>query len=931
MRPKRTFNRFLYGTIFSFLILLSFSFNLDAQNYCGSSPVQVHGDLSVSGAKIVDQNGNPVSFAGNSHFWSNTGWGQEKYYNADIVNWLKNDWNTTIVRAAMGVDESGGYLSDPNGNQQRVEAVVDAAIAAGLYVIIDWHSHHAEDYESEAISFFQEMATKYGNNPHVIYEIYNEPLQISWSGVIKPYAEAVIAAIRSIDSNNLIIVGTSTWSQDVDVASNDPITGFNNIAYALHFYAATHKESLRSRAQTAINNGLPLMVTEWGSVQASGNGAVDNASTDAWMDWIAANQLSHLNWSIADKAEGASIINPGTSSNGGWSSSDLTASGTKVKNIISNWQQNCGGGGGNNAPSVSITNPANNSTFDSGATISVSANANDSDGSVMQVEFFANGISIGIDNSGPFTVSWAPSTGTYSLTAVATDNDEAMTTSGVVSVEVEESGSGGQSSAYPNGVPHAIPGTILAVNYNTGGEGSAYNDADDGNNGTGPRQNENVDTENRAPGGNVGWIEGGEWLEFTVDVAQSGNYDVSFNVASLQNGSRFHLTFDGNDVTGDINVNSTGGWGDFTLINVEGIPLTEGEQTMRLVFDQGPFNIGALEFSISNSGGPDNQPPMVNITDPTNGTSIEVGETVTIQANATDSDGSISSVSFYVNNALIATDNTAPYQTNWSPSIEGSFTIYASAIDNDNAETQSSSIQIIANSPGGGGGGNCEFDTPQSAPLETIHESFSNAHVIGSGGPNLNNVTNFVINWDLQNSGLYQLSFNTNNGQPSWWMDLRSDASHGLGDSQPDITFSGTGIAGFDGAYWVTTDGDNLVMVSKNGDYTIYFNNASTAPNCNANARTYDETISENIVDNENSINELVIFPQPASSKLVWKAPKDVMMKEISIVDMAGKVMNFLVSDDKREINIASLPSGVYLFRLITSKDEVIEKRWLKK
>ncbi|RYZ90274.1 MAG: glycoside hydrolase family 5 protein, partial [Moraxellaceae bacterium] len=185
--------------------------------------------ITTSGNKVLI-GGQQGSISGNSFFWSNTGWGGEKFYNAQTVAWLKNDWKSMVVRAAMGVDESGGYLTDAY-NKTRVTTVVDAAIANNMYVIIDWHSHHAEQYQAQSIAFFKEMATKYGNTNNVIYEIYNEPLQISWSGVIKPYATAVIAEIRKIDPDNLIVVGTPSWSQDVDVAANDPITGYANIAY----------------------------------------------------------------------------------------------------------------------------------------------------------------------------------------------------------------------------------------------------------------------------------------------------------------------------------------------------------------------------------------------------------------------------------------------------------------------------------------------------------------------------------------------------------------------------------------------------------------------------------------------------------------------------------------------------------------------------
>ena len=175
--------------------------------------VDVHGLLVVDGNKIVDKNNEPISLAGNSFFWSNDGWGGEKYYRSEVVEWLKKDWNTTIVRAAMGVEDPGGYLENKTANKDRVKIIVDAAIEQGLYVIIDWHSHHAEDYTDEAIIFFEEMATLYGEYDNVIYEIYNEPLDISWSETVKPYAISVITAIREIDPDNLIVVGTPEWSQ----------------------------------------------------------------------------------------------------------------------------------------------------------------------------------------------------------------------------------------------------------------------------------------------------------------------------------------------------------------------------------------------------------------------------------------------------------------------------------------------------------------------------------------------------------------------------------------------------------------------------------------------------------------------------------------------------------------------------------------------
>jgi endoglucanase len=295
----------------------------------GPGPVGKYGALRVSGNRVVGASGQPVQLRGMSLFWSQ--W--SNYHRANSVDQLTDDWQSTIVRAPLGVEETGGFLQSAGDNEAKVVTVVDRAIQRGLYVIIDWHDHHAQDHQAQSVAFFTRMAQKYASSPGVIFEIYNEPLNLPWA-TVKTYAETVIAAIRGTGAKNLVIVGTPNWSQDVDAAARSPITKDTNVAYTLHFYAATHKQSLRAKAQTALDAGLALFVTEWGTCEASGNGAVDQAETRTWLDFLSRNQISWANWALNDKAESCSALTPSAGTTGPWTGSALTTSGTLVKSLI---------------------------------------------------------------------------------------------------------------------------------------------------------------------------------------------------------------------------------------------------------------------------------------------------------------------------------------------------------------------------------------------------------------------------------------------------------------------------------------------------------------------------------------------------------------------------------------------------------------------
>jgi endoglucanase len=292
--------------------------------------VQTHGQLSVQGTQLVDAKGEPVVLRGMSFGW-HVWWPQ--FWNAEAVKWLRDDWHCTVLRAAMGIEPEGGYLRSPETSKKLVRTVVDACIQNGMYVIIDWHDHHATAHLHESRAFFVEMARAYGKHPNVIYEIYNEPERESWEAV-KAYSESMIAAIRAVDPDNIILVGSPHWDQDVHIAADDPITGVANIMYTLHFYAATHKQSLRDRGDYALKKGLPIFVSEYGGCEATGRGPLNMEEWEAWIDWMEGHKISWCKWSIADKDETCSVLVPRARATGGWPLSDLKPSGVHTRKLL---------------------------------------------------------------------------------------------------------------------------------------------------------------------------------------------------------------------------------------------------------------------------------------------------------------------------------------------------------------------------------------------------------------------------------------------------------------------------------------------------------------------------------------------------------------------------------------------------------------------
>lgn len=298
--------------ILSLVVVLSMTFamSLKAQQCCCKgekkpTPVEQYGWLQVRGTSLCSEQGDAVQLKGVSFGWHNM-W--PRFYNRTNVNYFAKQWHASIVRCSIGLSlDEKCFDKDPALGYALVDSIVNGAVDAGVYVIIDFHSH--PNNLALAKEFFANVSAKYKHLPNVLYEIWNEPLEIEWSEV-KAYAEEVIPIIRKNAKKSIVLVGSPRWDQDVDKAAADPLQNQTNIMYTLHFYSGTHKDYLRQVAEKALADGLPIFMSEVGGMMATGD---DELDTNSWNEWIRLadkHKISWVAWSVSDKVETCSMLYP---------------------------------------------------------------------------------------------------------------------------------------------------------------------------------------------------------------------------------------------------------------------------------------------------------------------------------------------------------------------------------------------------------------------------------------------------------------------------------------------------------------------------------------------------------------------------------------------------------------------------------------------
>jgi transglutaminase/protease-like cytokinesis protein 3 len=281
---------------------------------------------------------------------------------------------------------------------------------------------------------------------------------------------------------------------------------------------------------------------------------------------------------------------------------------------------------------------------------------------------------------------------------------------------------------------------------------------------------------------------------------------------------------------------------------------------------------------------------------PPTSASIAVAGTAQLTATVLPANASNKNVTWTTSNAAVASVSTTGLVTGIAA---GTATITVTTVNG--AKTATCVVTVT------GGSTSCAFGAPLATALPTLAKSYNYVYVLGTG-PSFANVSNFTINWDLANKGLWQFSMNTKDGKPNWYVDLRSYATQTFTSVQPAITFTGTGFPGLDGSYYAAIDNGNFVLVSKTGGFTIYFSTSATAPVCTKSAR--EDMLAE---------NSDILFPNPFTNTLTLKVNNAKDIKSVKIVNQLGTVVKLIDVNQLRNNQIeigTGLPAGIYFIQV---------------
>ena len=297
------------------------------------------GALKVENGQLVSNKGETVmlrgiSFAGIAF--------QERYLVDETFEELSKVIGCNVIRLALytwGVG-AAGYCTGGNKKQLKEDIIkgVECAKKADMYAMVDWHilqDRNPNKYLDDAKDFFSELSLKLKDYDNVIYEICNEPNNCSWQD-IKDYADVIIPIIRENDPDSVIIVGTPDWSSNLSAAIKEPLE-YDNLLYSFHFYAASHKDDYRNRIKEAIDNKIPVFISEFGVTSYNGGYPVDYDEANIWTAFLEENNISYVMWNFSTTTEPCAAIKNGTLKKSAFSAEEYTETGHWLMDTIAKY------------------------------------------------------------------------------------------------------------------------------------------------------------------------------------------------------------------------------------------------------------------------------------------------------------------------------------------------------------------------------------------------------------------------------------------------------------------------------------------------------------------------------------------------------------------------------------------------------------------
>lgn len=941
------------------------------------TPVQRNGQLRVIGTKLCNQYSNPIQLRGMSTHGIQ--WYSQCLNDASL-DALAFNWGADILRISLYVQE-GGYETDPAGFTARVTNLINAATERGMYALVDWHQLTPGDPNANlenAKRFFTDIANAHKNKINIIYDICNEPNNVSWSS-IKNYADQIIPVIRAIDSDAPIFIGTHGWgslgisdgrtAQDI---VNLPVN-FPNIMYTFHFYAASHGARYLQELDWASDR-LPIFVTEFGTQTASGDGTNNFSMAQQYIDLMRTKKIGWTNWNYSDDFRSGAVWNTGTCPGGPWTPAQLKPAGTWVRERMLNPADDFPGEG-NLPPTASISSPANGASFTAPATVTISANASDPNGVVSKVEFYQNGIKLGEDNTSPYNFTWSNvAAGNYSLTAKAIDNQSAEGTSSLVNITVSSSPTlpspwttSDIGSVTPSGSASHASGTftLSGAGADIWGTADAFRYV---------YQTTTGDVEITARVNSL--TNTNEWAKAGVMIRQSLNANAvhatavvtPINGTGLQRrtnagGESEHtastgaapvwlrLKRTGNTFTA---YRSTDGVS-WTVIGTSTVTMSSTIYVGMVVTSHANGTLATASFgNVTVTTGSSNASPSASITAPANNSTFTAPASITINASASDTDGTISKVEFFNGGVKLGEDTSAPYSFVWSGVSAGTWQLTARATDNGGATGNSSVVNVTVNPAGNTNptvslispSNNASFTAPATVSLSANAsdtdgsiskvEFYNGTTLLGTDTSSPYNFT-----WTNVAAGTYQLTAratdNANGTATSSVVNITVTGGTGNCASVPQYVENNGYVAGS-----VVKNSGNQYEC-KPYPFTGWCNGASWA--YAPGTGTYwqdawillgsctgriDVSLPETADD---SNTDLTISPNPSSRgnrSLTVNFANEQRVTDMVILDINGRPMlkkDFTDAKLKQiQVELPAMTAGLYVIKIKT-----FEKTWIKK